>query len=182
MQRLVAVGLLLLLGISSTMALRPRTFGRGIPNHLFTDIEDEIFNHTLPASSASGMITHFWSTACGAGESFKEGIGSGRTIHRYYIDGESTASVVFTPREAAGIIFVPVGECNDPSCTHTASGGHSTPGNGTGTDEYVIGFPEPSGLDTASAKVPWGTEWIGKTSDMDRYYTNIGFRSIKVSG
>ena len=34
----------------------------------------------------------------------------------------------------------------------------------------------PGGLDLVSAKVPWGTEWIGKTSDMDGYYTNMRVR------
>jgi len=67
--------LLQLLGIvllPTTMAsAMPKTFGKGIPNHPFTDVEVELFNHTLSAGSASGMVTHFWSTACGAGVSFK---------------------------------------------------------------------------------------------------------------
>ena len=35
-----------------------------------------------------------------------------------------------------------------------------------------------------SAKVPWGTEWLGKTSDMDGYYTNMRvpfYKSIRMT-
>jgi len=35
-----------------------------------------------------------------------------------------------------------------------------------------------------SAPVPWGTEWIGKTSDMDGYYSNVQapfYKSIRVT-
>ena len=138
------LALLVLATSTAATAPRSRTFGRGIPNHPFTDTETEIYNHTLAAGSTSGMVTHFWSTACGAGVSFKAGIDSGRTTYRYYIDGETTASVVFTPREAAGVIFDPVGECNDPSCTHPAPGGDTPrprggPGNDSRHDEYKIG-------------------------------------------
>ena len=133
----------LLLGAAAASAARPRTFGKGIPNHEFTEIEQEIYNHTLAAGSTSGMVNHFWSTACGAGASFAGGLDSGRTIYRYYIDGETTASVVFTPRQAAGVIFDPIGECNDPSCTHPAPGPTPSPsggpGNDTRHDEYKIG-------------------------------------------
>ena len=162
-------------------AARPRTFGRGIPNHVslcmppqsptplppskarlgralkptldcrqpFTDVETEIFNHTLASGSTSGMVTHFWSTACGSGVSFKGGLDSGATIYRYYIDDEAEASVVFTPREAAGVVFDPIGECDDGECTHPAPGAAGpTPaphGGGGGSpvstrrDEYVVG-------------------------------------------
>eukprot|EP01052_Picozoa_sp_SAG31_P049948 SAG31_NODE_11173_length_1058_cov_1.494265_2_plen_167_part_01 len=40
------------------------------------------------------------------------------------------------------------------------------------------------GLDLVSARVPWGTEWIGKTSDMDGYFTNMRvpfYKSIRVT-
>ena len=121
--------------------------------------------------------------------SFKGGLDSGVTIYRYYIDGEDDASIVFTPRDVAGVrlvqtpcamtspapplslslsprrltargfhthtaaplvvapdqvIFDPIGECNDPSCTHPAPGTSRpvpTPGtkDATRRDEYVIG-------------------------------------------
>eukprot|EP01046_Picozoa_sp_COSAG06_P047895 COSAG06_NODE_7053_length_2655_cov_4.975352_1_plen_159_part_10 len=103
----------------------PRTFGKGIPNHPFTTTEVELYNHTLSAGASSGMINHFWSTACGKGVSFKGGLDSGAAIYRYYIDGEAEASIVFTPRDVAGVIFDPIGECDNPGCTHPAptSGG-----------------------------------------------------------
>jgi hypothetical protein len=90
------------------------------------------------------MITHFWSTACGAGVSFKGGLDSGVAIYRYYIDGEAEASIVFTPRDVAGVIFDPIGECDGPTCTHPApSGASPAPGPNPSTaprrDEYVIG-------------------------------------------
>ena len=102
----------------------------------------ELYNHTLSAGSSSGMITHFWSTACGAGVSFKGGVDSGVAIYRYYVDGEAEASVVFTPRDVAGVIFDPIGECEGPTCTHPAPDGASpTPSPSTAPrhDEYVIG-------------------------------------------
>ena len=41
----------------------------------------------------------------------------------------------------------------------------------TDSSAYPVGLgvaaPGAGGLDLVSAKVPWGTEWIGKTSDMD---------------
>jgi hypothetical protein len=309
---LTACTLLLPRDVHAT-ARRPRTFGKGIPNHPFTDVEVEIFNHSLAAGSSSGMVTHFWSTACGAGVSFKGALDSGITTYRYYLDGETVASVVFTPREAAGVVFDPIGECDHPGCTHPApgsgGGGGPTPAGGTHpgnrSDEYIIGgrgatcdaacaesgnrvcnaqlnpagvpqaelgammadlveydtgakcvvdtvpwwapdqpsyvwaannsnylrclgshgvpehtfcngshplvqrlcrcggggtnpaksehmadyrgqdlAPGPSGMDLVSAKVPWGTEWIGKTSDMDGYYTNLRvpfYKSIRVT-
>ena len=60
----------------------PLTFGKGIPNHPFTTTEVELYNHTLSTGASSGMITHFWSTACGAGVSFKGGLDSGVAIYR----------------------------------------------------------------------------------------------------
>ena len=57
-----------------TAAYAARAFGTGIPNHPFTDVEAEIFNHSLPPTSTVGMVTHFWSTACGAGVSFQGGV------------------------------------------------------------------------------------------------------------
>ena len=132
--------------LSAAAAARPRTFGKGIPNHPFTDAEVDLFNHSLPPTSTVGMVTHFWSTACGAGVSFKGGLDSGVAIYRYYIDGEEEASVVFSPRDVAGVVFDPVGECSPPTCTHRAPGGQ---GGGGGRskpddsaprrDEYLIG-------------------------------------------
>ena len=103
----------------------------------------ELYNHTLSADATSGMITHFWSTACGAGVSFKAALDSGVAIYRYYIDGETKASIEFTPRDVAGVIFDPIGECNSPTCTHPVPGTSPAPGpspNATARrDEYVIG-------------------------------------------
>ena len=65
------------------------------------------------------MVTHFWSTACGAGVSFKGGLDSGVTIYRYYIDGETEASAVFNPREVAGVVFDPISSRDYGGLGHT---------------------------------------------------------------
>eukprot|EP00038_Savillea_parva_P021744 m.35942 g.35942 ORF g.35942 m.35942 type:complete len:537 (+) comp5344_c0_seq1:199-1809(+) len=43
----------------------------------------------------------------------------------------------------------------------------------------------PPAVDGVDAPVPWGTEWLGRTSDMDGYFWNIQmpfYKSIKVTG
>lgn len=73
----------------------------GIPNFPFTSSEQELYNHTLPPSSAMGTINHFWSTACG-GRSINYATEGGIAIYRVYVDGELNASIQFTPRSAVG--------------------------------------------------------------------------------
>ena len=80
-----------------------RTIGRGIPNFpVVPDEEREIFSHNITDPTAMGLITHFWSTACG-GRAIDWDIESGISIYRYYIDGETTPSIEFQPRMGSAI-------------------------------------------------------------------------------
>jgi len=81
--------------------LSQSTWSLGIPNFPFTNVETEIFNRTLAPGAAFGMINHFWSTACG-GRGIDYGSEGGIAIYRVYVDGESEASIQFTPRSATG--------------------------------------------------------------------------------
>ena len=68
-------------------------FGTGYSNGKLTAHEMELFAHTVD-SGHFGVMTHFWMTA-------KAGIADG-TIVRYYIDGETTASIAYRPPLACG--------------------------------------------------------------------------------
>lgn len=59
--------------------------------------ETVIFAHSINTTSQVGVMTHFWSTA-------PPGVLDGVTV-RYYVDGETTASVQFQPFFASGVGF-----------------------------------------------------------------------------
>lgn len=92
---------ILLAGLGLSLASGQRTFSMGIPNFPFTAVEQELYNHTLPATSAMGVVNHFWSTACG-GRPINYATEGGIAVYRLYIDGETNASIEFTPRSAVG--------------------------------------------------------------------------------
>lgn len=77
-------------------------FSMGIPNFPFSDVEVEIYNHTLRTGLVLGVINHVWSCACG-GRSIDWRTEGGISIYRLYIDGEETASLQWTPREMVGL-------------------------------------------------------------------------------
>jgi len=88
---------------------RPRTFGSAHPNIAFSaSKETELFSYNITDSSTShGVINHWWSTACG-GRDVDYATEGGISIYRFYIDGESTPSIVISPREASMIFFDPL--------------------------------------------------------------------------
>ena len=79
----------------------------GIPNFPFTTTEVELYNHSLAAGAAFGVVNHFWSCACG-GRSIDWASEGGIAVYRLYVDGEATASLSWTMREAVGLgVFDP---------------------------------------------------------------------------
>eukprot|EP00040_Diaphanoeca_grandis_P025793 m.143394 g.143394 ORF g.143394 m.143394 type:complete len:516 (+) comp30316_c0_seq3:97-1644(+) len=109
----------------------PKTFGRGIPNFPFTNNEVEIFSYNISAGASIGVINHFWSTACGGKENFITD--AGVSLYRFYIDGETEASVQFTPRMATGGYFDPV-----PAAAPSPNPGPNEH-DGNRTDNYIVG-------------------------------------------
>lgn len=103
-QSALAVFCILTFSLLTTLnrATAQRTFSMGIPNFPFSDEEVEIYNHTLSPGSAMGVVNHMWSTACG-GRSIDWASEGGIALYRLYVDGESTASVQMTMREAVGL-------------------------------------------------------------------------------
>eukprot|EP00039_Didymoeca_costata_P031306 m.34108 g.34108 ORF g.34108 m.34108 type:complete len:514 (-) comp8671_c0_seq2:2448-3989(-) len=124
----VIATVILLLPQVSAGRVAIKTFGKGIPNFPFSTQEQEIYAYNLSASDNVGVINHFWSTGCGGGP-IDFSAESGIATYRFYIDGEASASIQFTPRMAVGIHYDPKNN-QDPS-------GQGIVGNRT--DEYVVG-------------------------------------------
>jgi len=78
------------------VASDPSAFGTGISNTGISTDEFEIFAWALPAG-AVGAMTHFWITGGNPA--------MGVTTIRYYVDGESTASIAYNPGLASGVGF-----------------------------------------------------------------------------
>jgi len=73
-----------------------RVFGTGLSNGAITTTEQWIFNkHVVPGDV--GVMTHFWITYMANAD---DGV-----IIRYYVDGEATPSIQFTPSQACGVGF-----------------------------------------------------------------------------
>ena len=92
----------------TSLSYAQRTFGTGIPDFTFYPAQELLlYNYTLSEGAAFGYINHFWNTACGGRNINYESEG-GTALFRLYIDGESSASIEFTPRSAVGLgPFVP---------------------------------------------------------------------------
>jgi hypothetical protein len=71
-----------------------KTFGTGRSAFQYTDSEMSLFKFTVGATARSAAMTHFWTTGS-----------TDTAIFRYYIDGETTASIEFTPPAASGAFF-----------------------------------------------------------------------------
>ena len=139
----------------------PRTIGAGIPSFPVPPggVEVAIYNHTLPPGRDYGVINHLWSVGEGrASEPELDGV----QIYRFYVDGETTASVQFAMRQAAGIVFDPV--ITDKRDITPLPGGSPRSQSPKGMNSSAI---------VVSAPTPWGTEWFGKGSDMEGYYNNF---------
>ena len=74
------------------------SFGSGYSQYTLTSAETAFFNHTVADSGSYGVLTHFWITG-GASALIDTSVWS------YYIDGESSPSIQFTPAMAAGVGF-----------------------------------------------------------------------------
>jgi len=70
------------------------TIGTGKSQARLTDTESVLFEHNV--SDGTGVLNHFWA----AGSSSVD-----NTTFRYYVDGETTPSLVFTPALACGVGF-----------------------------------------------------------------------------
>lgn len=79
-----------------TQASRVGAFGTGCSQCVIPTQETTFFSYFVP-TGVVGVINHFWITAPEA-----DLIG---VLFRYYIDGESTPSIAFTPSEACGAGF-----------------------------------------------------------------------------
>eukprot|EP00042_Codosiga_hollandica_P029172 m.158762 g.158762 ORF g.158762 m.158762 type:complete len:435 (-) comp53003_c0_seq2:32-1336(-) len=97
-------------------------FGTGLSNGEVTTEEVAIFTHKI-ASGATGVMTHFWVTT-------PVGIAD-ETIIRYYVDGETNASIAFNPPLAAGIGF------GDPQAPRGNKWIGMGAGNGAGVAYFV---------------------------------------------
>jgi len=79
-----------------TPSLSDRVFGTGLSGGSITTEEQFIFEHYV-APGDYGVMTHFWTTYL---TDTDKGV-----LVRYYIDGETNASIQFTPSLAAGVGF-----------------------------------------------------------------------------
>jgi hypothetical protein len=75
---------------------KQQSFGTALSSGSITRVEQFVFSWVLAPGDA-GVMNHFWIT-------YFTGTDRG-VIIRYYIDGESTASIEFTPSMAAGVGF-----------------------------------------------------------------------------
>eukprot|EP00456_Euglypha_rotunda_P077472 TRINITY_DN7316_c0_g2_i9.p1 TRINITY_DN7316_c0_g2~~TRINITY_DN7316_c0_g2_i9.p1 ORF type:complete len:426 (-),score=33.85 TRINITY_DN7316_c0_g2_i9:128-1405(-) len=73
------------------------TFGTGLSGGSISQEEFQVFGWTMPSGSY-GVMDHFWITG-------PNNINWDDVVIRYYVDGEATASVQFTPSMAAGVGF-----------------------------------------------------------------------------
>jgi len=71
-----------------------KTFGTGRSAFHIAGAETSLFQYTLSDSGDVGVMTHFWTTG-----------DTDDAVFRYYIDGESTASIEFVASKAAGAIY-----------------------------------------------------------------------------
>lgn len=72
-----------------------KTFGTGLSAFSHSDgLETSIFEYGLSPTGYAGVMNHFWTTG-----------DTDNLIFRYYIDGETTASIEFTAPKAAGAFY-----------------------------------------------------------------------------
>lgn len=72
------------------------TFGTGLSQRQITNKETSIFSYDLSNNGEFGMMTHWWAT----GDQIVN-----QAVWRYYIDGETDASIQFPSYMAAGVGF-----------------------------------------------------------------------------
>ena len=100
-------------------SLSLKTFGTGRSAFKLTSTELEVFAYNVTSMGHSGVLTHFWITGGPA-----LGSGTDNATVRYYVDGESHASIEFKPPMAAGVGF------DDNTVWGTAKIGHGSNAGG----------------------------------------------------
>ena len=83
-----------------------KTIGTGMSQAIATSKETVFFEHQVDTDddTTEAVMTHFW-CAGSTWEAENPMATADNLIIRYYIDGETQASVVFTPSTAAGVGF-----------------------------------------------------------------------------
>jgi len=71
-------------------------FGTAISQGEISPTETSLFSHTVSAGSTHGVLTYWWITGGGAVDD---------AVFRFYVDGEATASISFSPPLAVGTGF-----------------------------------------------------------------------------
>lgn len=84
---------------TSTASSIGRPFGSGLSAGILSSSEMHLFSHTIESAGDYGVMTHFWVTGPAGTPSVDD------AVFRYYIDGEQTASIEFTPSLACGVGF-----------------------------------------------------------------------------
>jgi hypothetical protein len=96
-----------------------RTFGTGASALAVNATELTLFEHAVSAGTV-GVMTHFWITGMelrppSLGPTMFRSNGTDNVTVRYYIDGESIASIEFKPPMAAGVGFNDDAANGDPT-------------------------------------------------------------------
>jgi hypothetical protein len=73
-----------------------RSFGTGVSAGPINSTEQTLLDYSLSSTGSWGMTTYFWITGSGSTD---------RAVISYYIDGEASPSVQFTPGMACGVGF-----------------------------------------------------------------------------
>ena len=97
MMRARALQLFLLCAALSS-AYAARSFGTGLSSNRLYTHETPIYNYSLSATAKMGTTTHFWATGSPA-------VAVDTAIWRYYIDGETTPSIVYVTTLFSGVGF-----------------------------------------------------------------------------
>jgi len=93
----VLLSLFSVVGTISVSAIPYSTFGIGLSQYHLSNQAKELFSYNVSEGSSHGVMTHFWCTGDHEIDT---------SIFSYYIDGESTPSIVFTPFMVVGAGWV----------------------------------------------------------------------------
>ena len=133
------------------------TIGTGRSQAHLTDVETVLFEHN---ATKGAVMNHFWAAGSPSVDN---------TTFRYYVDGESSASIVFTPALACGVGCAPLTGPRTPAQPHVHA--HSEVATVPGVP--VVG----------DQTAPWGTKWLGKGAKSTGWFHNIQvpFKSLRVT-
>eukprot|EP00039_Didymoeca_costata_P003025 m.64612 g.64612 ORF g.64612 m.64612 type:complete len:399 (+) comp11660_c0_seq2:105-1301(+) len=168
---------LLLCSFAAVCAITPKNFGKGLSQgHIHLEEETFYVYNVTQHDGFSAALTHFWITGgtymCGDDKTACDGSLAGAgvwnpfvdfVVFRYYIDGETNASIVFSPNMACGV---------GPFANRTESS--NSPPSG----------PSPFSTKTNETNAPWSSKYFGKGSADGGWFLNVKVpfqRSIKVT-